>query len=336
MSELPFAHGGPPLTARFRSTPEDFIVDEQQAIVPDGEGEHAWLLVRKRGANTEWVSKRLADFAGVRPVDVGYAGLKDRDAVTTQVMTVHLGRKPEPDWRQFPVDGVDIIQAARHGRKLKRGALTGNAFTITLRDVQGDREAADACLSAVAAAGVPNYFGEQRFGRGGANVDRAQAMFGGRRVDRDTRSLLLSAARSHLFNAVLAERVTLGNWQQGLSGEIWSLNGSRSWFGPEDPSDILSERLAIGDIHPSCPLWGRGALPTADEALALEERVLAPMEALKAGLEGAGMEQDRRPSRLMPKQLRWDWLADDVLQLRFSLPPGCYATVVMRELAAAE
>ena len=334
MTLLPYAHGGPPLQARLRSTPEDFQVDELQEIQPDGVGDHSWLLVRKRGANTDWVGKELARFAGVAPVDVGYAGLKDRDAVTTQVFTLHLPGKPDPDWSAFPHEDVKVIEQHRHKRKLKRGALKGNRFRLVLREVQGDHDATECCLQAISTQGVPNYFGEQRFGLGGANVERAQAMFAGKRVDRQVRSMLLSAARSHLFNAVLAERVRQHNWNRALPGEIWSLSGSRSWFGPEPITDVLEARLASADIHPSGPLWGRGALPSADAALALEQEAMQAFDSLKAGLEREGLEQDRRALRLVPRQVRWQWLEQDTLQVEFELPPGSYATVVLRELAA--
>ncbi|MDD3763115.1 MAG: tRNA pseudouridine(13) synthase TruD [Nevskiales bacterium] len=333
MTPLPHAHGGPPLQAVLRSAPEDFVVDELQDLKPDGDGDHAWLLVRKRGANTDWVARELARYAGAKPVDVGYAGLKDRDAVTTQVFTVHLPGRVDPDWSAFPHDNVRILEQHRHRRKLKRGALQGNRFALTLRQIQGDRDAAERVLQAIASEGVPNYFGEQRFGLGGANIARAEAMFAGRRVDRHTRSLLLSAARSQLFNAVLAERVRLSNWNRALDGEIWSLAGSRSWFGPEPYTDALAQRLAAFDIHPSGPLWGRGELPTTGEARTLELGVLEAYATLREGLERAGLEQDRRPLRLRPRNLTWDWPAGDVLTLRFELPPGTYATVIARELA---
>ncbi|WP_370306351.1 tRNA pseudouridine(13) synthase TruD [Sinimarinibacterium flocculans] len=333
MSVLPYAHGGPPLRARLRVAPEDFVVDELQDITPDGEGEHAWLVVRKRGANTEWVARELARFAGVAPMDVGYAGLKDRHAVTTQAFSVYLPGRTSPDWQQLGLEGVDVVAHSRHGRKLKRGALRGNRFRITLRDAAGDRASAADVLASIVARGVPNYFGEQRFGLGGANVERAERMFGGQRVDRKLRSLLLSAARSQLFNAVLAERVRRACWDRGLAGEVWSLAGSRSWFGPEPSSAVLDARLASADIHPSGPLWGRGALPCADEARDLEEAVCAAYETLRTGLERAGLEQERRALRLMPQALRWDWPEEDALRLEFELPPGAYATVVLREVA---
>ncbi|MDE2278950.1 MAG: tRNA pseudouridine(13) synthase TruD [Xanthomonadaceae bacterium] len=334
--ELPFAHGTvPPLTARLRVTHEDFLVEEILGYDADGSGEHALLWVEKRGANTDWLARELAKFAGVPPLAVGYAGLKDRHAITRQAFTVQLAGKPDPDWSAFPHDNVKVLAATRHGRKLKRGALRGNRFVLTLREVQGERGRAEQALAAIAARGVPNYFGEQRFGREGGNLDQARAMFAGRRVDRDKRGFLLSAARSQIFNSVLAARVERGTWDAPLDGEIWSLAGSRSWFGPEPYSDLLAERLARGDIHPSGPLWGQGEPPAAGDAGALEREIAAAHADLAQGIAAARMDQERRPLRLLPKDLRWRWPAEDVLEMSFELPAGAYATVVAREVASS-
>ncbi len=330
--ELPRAHGTPPLTAELRRTPEDFRVDEILGYDADGEGEHALLWVEKRDANTDWVARELARFAGAPPLNVGYAGLKDRHAVTRQAFTVQLAGKPDPDWSAFPHAEVKVLASTRHKRKLKRGALRGNRFVLVMRDVRGDKTRAEEILQAIVARGVPNYFGEQRFGREGGNVAQARAMFAGRRVDRDKRSILLSAARSHIFNNVLAARVERDAWDKPLDGDIWSLAGSRSWFGPEPFDDTLAARLVQGDIHPSGPLWGQGEPPTASVAGDLERHIAAMHTDLADGLAAARMEQERRSLRLMLKDLRWRWLDDETLELGFELPAGAYATVVAREL----
>ena len=334
MSELPRACGEPPLTARLRASPEDFQVEEILGYDPDGAGQHLLLWVEKRGANTDWVARELAKFAGVPAVAVGYAGLKDRHAVTRQTFSVQLAGRPDPDWSTFPHAEVTVLAATRHSRKLKRGALRGNRFMLVLREVEGDRAQAESVLQRIATHGVPNYFGEQRFGREGGNVAQAQAMFAGRRVDRDKRSMLLSAARSQIFNQVLAARVERACWDTPLEGEVWSLAGSRSWFGPEPFSDALAERLARGDIHPSGPLWGQGEPSTQGDAGALEREIGAAHGDLVAGLATARMDQERRSLRLLPGHLRWRWLSDAALELSFELPAGAYATVVVREVAA--
>jgi len=331
--ELPYAYGNPPLTATLRSTPEDFQVEEILGYDADGEGEHALLWVEKRGANTDWVAKELAKFAGIPPLNVGYAGLKDRHAVTRQTFSVQLAGKSDPDWSAFPAEGVKVLAVTRHKRKLKRGALRGNRFVLVLRQVEGDRAVAEQVLKQIAQRGVPNYFGEQRFGREGGNVAQARAMFAGRRVDRDKRHFLLSAARSHIFNAVLAARIERDAWDSPMEGEIWSLAGSRSWFGPEPFDAALSERLATGDIHPSGPLWGRGDTPAQGEVAALENALAAENADLAEGLVAAKMDQERRALRMIPKSLAWRWLDDTSLELSFELPAGAYATTVVRELA---
>jgi tRNA pseudouridine13 synthase len=235
-------------------------------------------------------------------------------------------------------DEIEVVHSTWHNRKLQRGALAGNRFKLVLRDVQGDAAAIDERLSLIVARGLPNWFGEQRFGRDGGNVPAALAMFGGRRMRPDQRSLLLSAARSALFNQVLAERVAQGNWDAPLDGEVWMLDGSRSVFGPEPFTDLLADRLARFDIHPSGPLWGEGELRSSDAAAALEMDAIGDEQslALRAGLEGARLKQERRALRLRPAMLQHQWLQPDVLELSFALPPGCYATAVLHELGPVQ
>src|SRR5688500_11436911 len=270
MTALPRAHGEAVLSARIRSVPEDFRVEEVDAFEASGSGEHLLLAIEKRGMNTAFAARRIAEWAGVPESAIGYAGLKDRHAVTRQRFSVHLPKKVAPDIAQLESDELRVLEHTWHSRKLPRGALVGNRFVLVLRDVRGDREAIERRLQAIAQRGVPNYFGEQRFGRGGDNVAQALAMFAGRRVRREERTLLLSAARSELFNRVLAARVRAGNWDSALEGEVWSLAGSRSVFGPEPFTDELARRLAQFDIHPSGPLWGRGELRSRAEVAEIE------------------------------------------------------------------
>ena len=334
MTALPRAHGDAVLSARIRSVPEDFRVEEIDAFEASGSGEHLLLVIEKRGMNTAFAAKQIAGWAGVPEAAIGYAGLKDRHAVTRQRFSVHLPKKVAPDVATLASPEMRVLGAQWHSRKLPRGALAGNRFVLLLRDVQGMRDAIDPRLQSIAARGVPNYFGEQRFGRGGDNVANALAMFGGRRERRDQRTLLLSAARSELFNRVLAARVAAGSWDRPLEGEVWMLDGSRSVFGPVPWDDALAQRLAAFDIHPTGPLWGAGALRSTGTVHALETAALADEESLvlRAGLDRAGLRQERRSLRLRPIELAWEWLGPDQLRLRFTLPPGCYATTVLAEL----
>jgi len=330
----PGAFGAPVLAARIRERPEDFRVEEIDGFEASGEGEHLLLTVEKRGMNTAFAARAIAHWAGVSEQVVGYAGLKDRHAVTVQRFSVQLPGREAPDVEMLEQEGLRVLAQARHRRKLPRGALAGNRFVLVLRGVQGARDAIEARLADIAARGVPNAFGGQRFGHGGGNPDKALAMFAGRRVGREQRSLLLSAARSALFNRVLDARVADGSWDHGMDGEVWALAGSRSVFGPEPWSEALAQRLAAFDIHPSGPLWGRGALRSEGACRDLEMAALddAQSRTLRDGLERAGLEQERRALRLRPEGFAWRWPQADALEVAFSLPPGSYATAVLDQL----
>jgi len=328
------AHGPVTASGRLKASPEDFHVDEVLGFAADGDGPHALLTVEKRGANTRWVAGELARLAGVQPRDVGYAGLKDRHAVTLQHFTVPIEGRPEPEWSALTTDGFRVLAAVRHRRKLKIGALKGNRFRITLRELTRPVVELSPKLEAIRKLGVPNYFGPQRFGRGGANVQQATAMLvEGRRIhDRRLRSLLLSSARSLIFNALLSERVRAGNWDRLLPGEVLMLDGSHSVFKSDAADTALEKRLAEGDVHPTGPLWGRGELPTAAEARALEEQVMQSYAVLARGLESAGLEISRRALRLPVRELAWEQPDAHTLTVEFFLPAGAYATTVLREL----
>jgi tRNA pseudouridine13 synthase len=329
---LPRAYGEAVLTAKFRASPEDFCVEELPAFEPAGQGEHLLLTIEKRGMNTAFAAKRVAQWAGIPEMGIGYAGMKDRHAVTRQRISVHLPKRVAPDIATLQSDDLRVLESHWHNRKLPRGALAGNRFVISLRDVQGEPTAIDARLANIRDHGLPNYFGEQRFGRDGDNVEAARRMFAGQRVKRDQRSIYLSAARSELFNAVLAARIADGNWSTGAEGEVWMLDGSHSVFGPEPSSAELSERAARLDIHPTGPLWGVGELRSTLVVRAIEEAAVAPLGDLRAGLEKADMKQERRALRVRVSGLHWDWPEDAVLQLNFVLAPGAYATGLLAEL----
>lgn len=332
---LAYATGSPPpVSGIIRQSADDFFVAEELDFDLDGSGEHVFLHLRKRETNTDWLARQIARLAGVRQMDVGYAGLKDRMAVTEQWFSVYLPGREEPDWsvlaRDYP---VEVLAVTRHSRKLKRGALSGNRFRITVRDLAGDTEALQAAVSRIGREGVPNYFGEQRFGRGGNNLVQAARWFAGelQRLDRHRRGLYLSAARSFLFNQVLSRRVADGTWQQALDGEVMMLDGSNSFFPVPAVDETIQRRLAEWDIHPTGPLWGRGLNPSRGLCAQLEMEVLAPYPAWRDGLEHAGLRMERRSLRLRVEDLRAEFL-DGAVTLDFFLSAGSYATVVLREL----
>ena len=323
-------------SADIRSEITDFHVEEQLPFDPDGEGGHVWLNIQKQGINTDWLAGELAKFAGVKPVAVGYAGLKDRHAITTQWFSINLEGHDEPDWSQFENDEVKIISQTRHGKKLKRGVLSGNTFILRLRNIQGDERHWQHNLENIKQKGVPNYFGEQRFGHDLGNLYRAEHWFstGKAPKKRNQKSLYLSAARSWLFNLIVAERIQQECWDCGLSGDMMLLSGTKqSGFSCNEIDETVQSRLSNMDIHPSAALWGRGELAVTDECLTLEQQVLNSWELWRQGLEKQGLNQERRATRLFSRDFNWQFIDDTQLELRFFLPAGCYATAVMRELA---
>ncbi len=301
-----------PLSADFRSLPEDFQVDEDLGFAPSGQGEHSLLQLRKRGANSAWVAGRIAALVGCDQGAVGYCGRKDRHALTSQWFSVAVSPRREPDWRALEQDDIQLLQFARHSKKLRRGDHRGNHFIIRLRRLAGaDRDSLEGRLRDIFARGVPNYFGEQRFGREAGNLHRAQRLLqsgGWRRRHRGEpgRDMALSAARAWLFNLVLAERVRREQWRLPLAGE--------------------SAPAATG------PLWGRGR----HGGLPLEAEVLAPWADWCEMLEHTGMTQERRSLVLLPREGGWRWPEPNTLELRFFLHQGEFATAVLRELGRLE
>ncbi|MFO7275630.1 MAG: tRNA pseudouridine(13) synthase TruD [Pseudomonadota bacterium] len=326
----PRAHGAPAVRGRMRETPEDFLVEEELGFEPSGAGTHVLLRVRKRDANTQWVARELARLAGCRPMDVGYAGLKDRRAVARQWFSVPRGRRAPGEWIGAGGEGFEVLEAHAHDRKLPRGALAGNRFTLRLRGVEGGRDLLEARLAAVAREGVPNYFGPQRFGRGGANLAHLGRAIDS--LDRRQRSFVLSAARSLIFNAVLAERVTAGNWNRLLPGDVANLDGRGSIFQVAELDDTLTARCERMELHPTGPLWGRGTTPASGSVRLLEERVASELEAASRLVCAVGMRHERRSLRLPVRDLEHEWRTDDELTLRFRLGKGSFATTVLREL----
>ncbi|SFR54834.1 tRNA pseudouridine(13) synthase TruD [Thiomicrospira sp. ALE5] len=338
IAQLPYAFGGPLGCAQFKQQLADFQVEEILSYPLTGQGEHLWLWVEKAGQNTDWVAQQLAKLANIRLRDIGFAGLKDRHGITRQWFSLYLPGQVDPEWAQWQIEGVRILSSTRHQRKLQTGGLKGNRFIIRLREVTADPVQLDARLQQIATAGVPNYYGPQRFGRNEHNLVMAQRLFAGEltRLRPAQRSLYISAARSFLFNQVLAERVRQANWNQACSGDVFQLEGSTKWF-VDDGSADLAQRVLEYDLHPTGPLVGVEPSPATLDALQLETGVLQDYQAWCQGLISLGLKTDRRALRMMVKELCWSWLSVDKqlrhdLNIAFELKAGQYATSLLREL----
>lgn len=326
----PRAHGAPVGTAVIRTSNSDFQVSEQLGYELTGDGEHVYLLVEKDGANTNWVARQLAAYTGFRAADISYSGLKDRNAVTRQWFSIRAPGKAQIDWAGFVAEGVTIVTHIRHNKKLRRGAHTGNHFRICLRKLSADSDQLARRLQQIEFRGVPNYFGEQRFGHGGSNLQSAEALFAGKRLPKPVRSLALSAARSFLFNEVLAERVSAETWDQLLPGDCANLDGSGSVFKVAEPDELLRQRCTALDIHPSGCLWGRGQLLSDSKVADIELAVMARHQSLADGIVAKGVDMSRRALRLRLRNFNWEQSGDSIW-LEFFLARGSFATSVLGE-----
>lgn len=361
-SDLPQPMKPPIKQALYKAKPEDFVVNERLEVDFTGEGEHLWLHIKKSGINTAYLAKLLSEWADIPLRDVGYSGLKDRQALTTQWFSLRLPKKQKPDSDFAPVDikeheTVKIIAEHWHNKKLNRGTHNANQFVITLRDIEfakdqtlGDKSFVEQHLQTISETGVPNYFGPQRFGFGGNNIREALNLFARRLKStssakkknkrksavREQNSMELSAARSLIFNQILAARVQDGSWNTGLNGEVFNLNGSGSIFASEHMDETLQARLASGDIHPTAVMWGAGNNKVAGDAAELENTVVqqdALLAALATGLEQREVKAQRRALRLPVEDLSWRWAdeqdGEQTLVLSFTLTTGSFATSVL-------
>ena len=335
--EWPYAWGGPSGTGDIRIIPDDFIVRESLPFIPEGSGEHVYLQVEKSGENTDFVARRLARFAGVRQRDIGFAGLKDRHARSTQWFSLWLPGKEEPDWSEVETANIKIRSAVRHARKLKRGVIAENFFRIRIRNWQGDRIASDEKLRLIETDGFPNYFAEQRFGYSGQNINQALFLLDGKKRKREQQSLYLSALRSYLFNLILAERVRQRNWNKLLNGDICLLRRTHSLFRPDYDDEEVHQRMFGGQIHASGLLWGKDNGPLATmQAGDIENNVFHQFPELTAILTKFDVKAARRSLRVVPEQMAWNFSSNRDLLLEFSLPAGSYATALLREVIVVD
>ncbi|PHM39058.1 tRNA pseudouridine synthase TruD [Xenorhabdus mauleonii] len=334
LSELHWLYGRPEATGIVKSSPEDFIVREDLGFSPDGEGEHLMVHIRKTGCNTQFVADNLARFTKIPSRSVSYAGLKDRNAVTEQWFCLHLPGKQDPDLTAFQLEGCEVLATSRQKRKLRIGALKGNDFTLVLREIS-DQPSVEKRLQQVLQGGVPNYFGEQRFGRGGQNLIQAQRWAENeiQVKERSRRSFYLSACRSAMFNAIASTRIAQGEHQQVKNGDALQLTGRGSWFVADEAElTVLQQRVIDGELQVTAPLPGDKALGTQHQALDFEEQCLQDYESLWGLVKRERVESARRAMLVKPLNLNWEWLDEQTVCLHFSLPSGSFATSVVREL----
>lgn len=334
IQNLTWLHGKPEGTGLIKTSPEDFLVTEDLGFGPDGDGEHLLLRILKKGCNTRFVADALAKFLKVHAREVSFAGQKDKHAVTEQWFCVRLPGKEMPDMSAFSLEGCEVLEYARHRRKLRLGALKGNNFTLVLREVSNSAEL-EQRLNAILKDGVPNYFGSQRFGIGGNNLHQALrwAQNNSPLRDRNKRSFYLSAARSALFNQIVSLRLKKPDFNQVVDGDALQLAGRGSWFvATNEELPVLQQRVDNGELLITAPLPGDGAWGTLSAALEFEQRCVEQETDLQALLVRERVAAARRGMLVKPAELRWNWWDDVTVEVSFWLPAGSFATSVVREL----
>jgi tRNA pseudouridine13 synthase len=324
------------VAGRYKVEPDDFVVEELPAYEPSGHGEHAWLWIEKRGVSTLDLALAVGRALGVDPRGVGIAGLKDARAVSRQWLSV--AGVEDAQVAGLAGEGWRVLAHSRHGNKLKMGHLRGNRFVVTLRGTGPDDLAAvQQNLAELQRRGVPNYFGEQRFGKRGANLEkglailRGQARRAARTVPRRVFGLLVSAVQSEVFNRVVIAR--LQTLDVLLPGDLAYLHRNGACFPVVDAA-AEQPRAAAFELSPSGPMPGPKMTPPAGEPLAIEQRALAAMDLAPsqfAALPFGMARGERRPLRV-PLHDAEARAHQHGLELRFALPRGSFATSVLREL----
>ena len=341
LTEQAYFHGKPESNGLLRSQISDFTVVEVLPFLPCGEGEHLFIHIRKTGANTLFVARELAKYFNVKEQLVSYAGLKDRFAVTEQWFGVHVPGKQEYDLDDLNIEGVEILSHKRHNKKLRTGALSGNRFELILREVTAIKAFTERWQKIIE-QGVPNYFGEQRFGIGGGNIERALSLFAGQKIkDKKKRGIYLSAARSHIFNSVLNERIQQQRFDKVAVGDVLMLAGTQSVFHLDEVDSAIEQRFIDKDLDITATMWGAGELMTSNDPLALEQVIADKNPEFCEGLPRFGLKQERRRIRLTVSDTDLELLSasensvhegKNAVKISFFLPPGSYATTVLREL----
>ena len=336
-----YLHGKPESNGLLRSQMSDFKVFEQLPFLPCGEGEHLFVHIRKTGANTLFIARELAKYFEVKEQLVSYAGLKDRFAVAEQWFGIHVPGKQAYNLDDLSIEGVEVLSYQRHNKKLRTGALLGNKFEIILRDVTAIKALTERWQKIIE-EGVPNYFGEQRFGIGGGNIERALGLFSGQKVkDKKKRGMYLSAARSHIFNCVLNERINQQCFDKIAVGDVLMLAGTQSVFHLDELDDSITQRFSDKDVDITAPMWGAGDLMTSNAPLHLEQVVAEKNPEFCQGLPRFGLKQERRRIRLTISDTDIELLTgpettdlteSNTIKISFFLPAGCYATTILREL----
>jgi tRNA pseudouridine13 synthase len=368
LDKLAYIREEPSVRASLKQECSDFKVDEELGFEISGAGEHLFLHIRKQDVSTVDVARKIAALAKSKISMVGYAGLKDKRAESTQWFSVPLQKEKGTDTgvnkdvnagiegqseNQGIIAGLEdenisVISTSRNSRKLKIGSHKRNFFNITLRNCLGEKAEFEASLEKIKQFGVPNYFGSQRFGRDLSNLKQVDKLINDppenikRRQKSFKRGMLISAARAYVFNQLLSDRIANNNWAEFVAGDVINLDGTARNFTVAEGGwdETLQKRLETFDIHVTGPLLGendsKDKYISSSKAADIEKAVLDKYPRILEYLQRIGAKSARRPLRFMPEEFSWSWIDDGALNLSFALRPGAYATSLLREVCKTD
>jgi tRNA pseudouridine13 synthase len=331
-TRLAFPYGTALISGRLKSQASDFKVAEDLGFEPAGEGEHLFLLIEKSMMTTHELIERVGDDFSIKPRDIGYCGLKDKRAVTQQWLSLYLPGQMNslklPD-----ISAYRLLDHKWHNKKLRPGTHRSNYFEVILRDVASLPESTLQQLDMIRDQGMANYFGEQRFGQQGDNVEQALRAFNNtrrsRKLSRSKQSIYLSALRSFLFNQVLSKRIRQGIWDKPVAGDVFMLRGNQSIFY-EPTNDKLLERYNRQDISSTISLYGSGNRLLRAQAQEIEDSVLVEFETIAHCLLQQKAKLQMRSTRVAVTDLKLAFDENEAtLLVEARLPRGSYFTTLL-------
>ena len=349
LDQLSYRSVPPILKGQLKQSPSDFRVDEILGFEPDGEGSHGLFLIEKTGITSGQMLGLLSKLSGVAERDIGFCGMKDKLAVTTQwvslpLMPSHSLESP-PDWIEALPDHIKVIHWDLHRKKLRRGNHRGNRFTVTIRDVNGDDPELQQRLERVELQGFPNYFAEQRFGHAGSNyalLEKLGRISNSRSISRADRNWGISTLRSEIFNRILSSRLSQNTEACATPGDLARLSGTNSWFLVVDEElNNAQQRIDNKDIWLTGPLWGEGPSPARERIQAEETRIAEEVlssygaENWSNHMHNWRVDHERRALMAPVTGLQCEEKTEEggcILNLSFALESGSYATALLREI----
>jgi len=323
-----FPYGAATISAVLKSRPEDFRVIEELGFEPGGNGEHLFLWIEKTAMSTHELIEQVASDFSIPPKHIGYSGLKDKQAVTRQWLSLHLPGQ-QALFKLPRVDRYQLLDHGWHHRKLRPGSHRFNHFEVLLRDVEQMPDSALKQLRLIGEQGIANYFGVQRFGRNQDNVEQALKQLDRRKLGRNKKGLYLSSLRSYLFNRILSERISRGHWHNPLPGDVFMLRGTHSIFSENLDSELI-QRFQSQDISSTASLYGSGQCQLSGSPLKIENQVFSEREDITRCLDRHGTKRQMRALRVSVGDFsyRHDRVEKNLL-LKLRLPAGCYMTTLL-------